>query len=152
MENVENRVGPILSDRELYQVLDVEKFPKLAECISMLDAGDEQGARALFASVARGVLKRDKFFALPGREAKPEFTNGIKSVAERALRHEMVSCGTPMKFEGKVTGLPTPPSISTRNGPGSFPDTTSLSISPKPTEQPAISVMPTAAPSFSTAG
>ena len=108
MENVENRVGPILSDRELYQVLDVEKFPKLAECISMLDAGDEQGARALFASVARGVLKRDKFFALPGREAKPEFTNGIKSVAERALRHEMVSCGTPMKFEGKVDWFANP--------------------------------------------
>lgn len=102
MENAVNVIGPILSDRELYAALDVEKFPKLAECVTLLDSGDAKGARAVFADVARGVLKREKFFALRGREAKPEFTNGIKTTAERALRHEMWSCGTPMKFEGKV--------------------------------------------------
>ena len=93
MENTISAIGPILSDRELYEVLDVTKFPKLSDCVVLLDAGDVQGARALFASVARSVLNREKFFSLPGKEMKPEFTSSIKSVAERALRHEMSSCG-----------------------------------------------------------
>ncbi len=108
MENSVNVIGPILSDRELYEALDTEKFPKLSECITLLDAGDEKGARAVFASVARSVLNRDKFFSLRGRDPKPEFTNGIKATAERALRHEMSSCGTPMKFEGKVDWFANP--------------------------------------------
>jgi len=108
MESNANAIGPILTDRELYEALDIEKFPDLAKCAVLLEAGDAAGARSIFASVARGVLRRDKFFALPGRTAKPEFTSGIKNTAERALRHEMWSCGTPMKYEGKVDWFANP--------------------------------------------
>ena len=105
---MENAIGPILTDKELYEVLDVEKFPKLAECMALLDKGDVKGARAVFASVARSILKRDKFFALHGRVAKPELTPGIKATAERALRHEMRSCGTNLAYEGKVDWFANP--------------------------------------------
>lgn len=105
---MENVIGPILSDRELYEALDVKKYPELARCVTLLDSGDASGARAVFASVARSVLCPDKFFNLNGRDAHPVFTDGIKSVAERALRHEMWSCGTPMKYSGKVDWFANP--------------------------------------------
>ena len=101
-------IGPVIGDREFYLLLDTEKYPALADCVTMLDSGDAEGAVAVFARVARGVLLREKYFSLHSRCLKPELTKSVKATAERAIVHNMLSCGTYMKFEGKVDWFANP--------------------------------------------
>lgn len=105
---MENTIGPLLSDKELYEVIDTEKFPAFADCAKAYEAGEATKARKIFADTVRGILDPEKFFSHPSREAKPELTNPLKGTAERALRHEMWSCGTPMHYEGKVDWFANP--------------------------------------------
>lgn len=105
---MENKIGPLLSDEELYGVLDTGKFPILAKCAELYANGEKAEARKVFADTVKGVLDPDKFFSLPSRSAKPELTASLKGTAERALRHEMWSCGTPLKYEGKVDWFANP--------------------------------------------
>ncbi len=101
-------VGPLLSDAELYASLDTERFPALAKCSALLESGDARQARKIFADTARTIFNKEKFFTLPGKEAKPELTASLKATAERALAHNMWSCGTHMQFEGKVDWFANP--------------------------------------------
>ena len=105
---MENTVGPLLSDKELYEVLDTVKYPELAGCIKANEAGDTKTARKIFADTVKKVLDPEKFFSHPSRNAKPELTAATKGTAERALRHDMWSCGTPMHFDGKVDWFANP--------------------------------------------
>ena len=105
---MENKIGPLLTDSELYTALDTDRYPALKECAPAFENGEISRARHIFASVAREIFDTDKFFSIPGKTGKPEFTAGVKQKAERALRHEMVSCGTPLKYEGKVDWFANP--------------------------------------------
>ncbi len=104
----EKMVGPLLSDAELYALIDTERYPVYAECIKLLSEGNAVQARKVFADNARKIFNKENFFTLPGKEANPELTNPLKGTAERALEHHMWSCGTPMKFEGKVDWFANP--------------------------------------------
>ena len=85
---METVIGPVIGDREFYLLLDTEKYPALADCVTMLDSGDAEGAAAVFARVARGVLLREKYFSLHSRCLKPELTKSVKATAERAIVHQ----------------------------------------------------------------
>ena len=100
--------GPLLGDKEFFDTLNIEAYPELAACGEAIARGDGEEARRVFAKCAREIPDPEKFFSLPSREALPTLTAGLKEKAERALRHEMVSCGTPMKFEGKVDWFANP--------------------------------------------
>lgn len=101
-------IGPRTGDAEFFEALDYEKYPALLKAREACEKGARSEAVKLFADVARGILDPDKFFSLNSKEAKPELTPGLKSTAERALRHEMRSCGTTMKFDGKVDWFANP--------------------------------------------
>ena len=108
MGKMNGQVGPIIGDREFYLLMDVEHFPALTDCITALDAGKPDMAAAIFAETARGVLLREKYFSLHSRELKPTLTDKLKATAERAIVHNMLSCGTYMKFDGKVDWFANP--------------------------------------------
>ena len=98
---MENIVGPLLTDKELFDALDYS-LPETQPILEALNKGDSTAARHAFAECVRASIKPEIYFSIPGKVIKPELTDTLKRDAERALRHEMVSCGTPMKFEGKV--------------------------------------------------
>ena len=98
---MENIVGPLLSDKELFDALDYS-LPETKPILDALNKGDNKSARHALAECIRSVIDPEKYFSMPEKVKKPEFTNTLKHDAERSLRHEMWSCGTPMKFEGKV--------------------------------------------------
>ena len=95
-------IGPRTGDEEFFSALDYEKYPSLNEARKASENGDRAEAVRLFAKTARKILDADKYFALENKVRKPELTASVKEVAERALRHELRSCGTTMKFGDKV--------------------------------------------------
>ena len=101
-------VGPRTSDAEFYAALDYEKYPILNASKEAYEKGDVKTAKKLFADVARGIFDAEKFFTLENKVKKPELTASLKGTAERALRHEMWSCGTTLKYEGKVDWFANP--------------------------------------------
>ena len=101
-------IGPLTTDDEFLQALDYEKFPALKDCKQAIEVGDAAKARKIFADTARGIFDPEKFFSLPSRDPKPAMTEQLKATAERALRHEMRSCGTTMKYQGKVDWFANP--------------------------------------------
>lgn len=105
---MEIKAGPVLTDKELYLTLDTDRYPELKECIKDYENGEEQKARQIFAKTVREIFDVEKFFTIPGKNKKPDFTDGVKEKAERALRHEMRSCGTTLKYEGKVDWFANP--------------------------------------------
>ena len=98
-------IGPLLSDADFFGALDEAKLPEI--CKAAKD-GDFTTARKLFASHARASLDPEKFFSIPGKVAKPELSESRKATAERALRHELCSCGVTMKFGEKVDWFANP--------------------------------------------
>ncbi len=104
---MENQYGPILTDKELFDALDYSA-EGLSPVLSAVNAGDNAAARHAFAEYFRNFLKPEKYFSIPGKNIKPNFTDDLKNAAERALRHEMKSCNTPMKFDGKVDWFANP--------------------------------------------
>ena len=101
-------IGPRTGDEEFFKALDYEKYPMLLKAKEASEAGDRVKAIGIFAEVARGILDTDKFFTLENKVRTPEFNARLKEVAERALRHELRSCGTTMKFGEKVDWFANP--------------------------------------------
>lgn len=101
-------IGPRTTDAEFYGTLDYEKFPELLKSKDAYEKGDMKTAKKLFADVARSIFDADKYFSLGNKVRTPELSGRLKEVAERALRHELRSCGTTMKFEGKVDWFANP--------------------------------------------
>ncbi|MBR5448815.1 MAG: heparinase II/III family protein [Clostridia bacterium] len=99
---MENVIGPLMTDLELYTVLDTERYPSLAECVSLYERGEALAARAVFADAARKMLNPVRFFTHSLREEKPVLDGPLLAKAERAIRHEMVSCRIPHRFDGAV--------------------------------------------------
>ena len=95
-------IGPVLSDKDFFAALDYEGFPALEKVKAAAEREYYAEAKREFRAFVRGYLSPEKFFTVHGKVEKPELTKDLKATAERALRHEMVSCGTPCKFEGKV--------------------------------------------------
>ena len=84
---MEIKAGPVLTDKELYLTLDTDRYPELKECIKAYENGEEQKARQIFAKTVREIFDVEKFFTIPGKNKKPDFTDGVKEKAERAHRH-----------------------------------------------------------------
>ncbi len=101
---MENIIGPVLSDKELYDAIDTS-IPELAAAKSAFENGRTSEARHIFAEFFRSFLNPERYFTNPSKIKKPELTDSLKYTAERALRHEMISCGTPYKYEGNVDWL-----------------------------------------------
>lgn len=99
---MENVIGPVLTDKEFFQLLDYEKYPCLNVAKAFADAEQYGQARHVFAEFTRTFFDKDKFFSLPSRVKTPAATEGLKNSAQKALLHEMSSCGTAYKFMGKV--------------------------------------------------
>lgn len=99
--------GPIMTDKELFDSLD-RSVVELRPVFDAADAEDYDAARHAFAEFLRSFLSPEKYFSIPGRVPKPEFTEALKNDAERALRHEMISCGTKATFDGKVDWFSNP--------------------------------------------
>lgn len=100
MEDVK---GPVLSDREFFEKLNYSEFPELSKVKQAVDIEDYTKAKEYFKSFIQGFLTPEKYFSAIGEEvAHPELTASLKEKAEKALAHEMCSCGTPFKFEGTV--------------------------------------------------
>ncbi len=104
MENKESIIGPVLSDKCFFDTLKRD-IPEINEAVKLFENGETSSARKAFADYIRSSLNPELFFSNPNKTAKPALTEGLKATAERALRHEMVSCSTPYKFEGKVDWL-----------------------------------------------
>ena len=94
----EKIIGPVLTDGEFFALLD-DKNPALKEIVAIATEGRLDEAVHRFAEFIRADLKVDVYFSMSPR---PQLTDAMLKTAERALRHEMVSCGTPHKFEGEV--------------------------------------------------
>lgn len=98
-------VGPRLTDAEFFgQLIDTER-PGLEMIPAAVEAGDFSSARSIFAAEVRRTLQPEKLLSnqrwygsmgtmYPG-ETREE-------MAERALRLELISCGTPHQFTGEV--------------------------------------------------
>lgn len=102
---MENLIGPILTDAEFFEALDYEKYPEISGAKTAADKGDFATARSIFVKFARASLDPEKFFSRENRVMKPDFTAGTKEKAERAIKHLMISCGTPYQFGEKVDWL-----------------------------------------------
>ncbi len=101
---MENIIGPIINDKEFYDTLD-DSIAEVKETKAAFERGDAKGARHIFAAYARTTIHPEKYYSIPSKTLKPELTDSLKHTAERALRHEMWSCGTPYKYDGKVDWL-----------------------------------------------
>lgn len=94
-------VGPTMTDAEFFETLDYSN-PKLAEVKKLKDASEFPKARVAFLEFVRATLEPEKYYELPGKVLKPEFTEKLAATAKRALEHDMVSVGVHMKFDGEV--------------------------------------------------
>ncbi|GAB4558884.1 MAG: alginate lyase family protein [Anaerolineae bacterium] len=97
--------GPRLTDERFFGELVDTSRPGLEEIPAAVARGDFATARRLFAAEARRSLQPERFFRMRRSfEGRSYMYPGesIAEAAERILRLELVSCGTPHRFEGEV--------------------------------------------------
>ncbi len=102
--------GPTLSDADFFAAIDTAR-PGLEGLSAAVAAGDFAEARRLFAAEARLSLQPDRFFQLSRRfDSENVMHPGetIEAAAERILRLELISCGTPHQFAGEVDWFANP--------------------------------------------
>lgn len=103
--------GPRLSDVDFFtRAVDTSR-PGLEEVPVAVAAGDFARARRLFATEARRVLQPDRFFRLhrPFRGSHFLYPGETAAeAAERIVRGELISCGTPYQFTGDVDWFSNP--------------------------------------------
>lgn len=107
--------GPRLSDAQFFgECLDTSR-PGLAAIPAAVAAGDFAAARALFAAEVRATLQAAPLLTIPRNFGGPSSTQPgetVAQIAERALRLELISCGTAHQFAGEVDWFANP----THNG------------------------------------
>lgn len=103
--------GPRLTDEVFFaEKIDTTR-PGLAMIPALIAAGDYAGARRAFAADVRATLKPDTFPYDENRERSNTYTYDDETneeAAERIMRLELISCGTPMQFEGTVDWFANP--------------------------------------------
>ena len=102
--------GPLLSDAEFFAAIDTAR-PGLAGIPAAVARGDFAVARRLFAAEARQSLQPDRFFRLSRRFGGDNIMHPgetTEAAAERILRLELISCGTPHQFTGDVDWFANP--------------------------------------------
>jgi hypothetical protein len=97
-------IGPRLSDADFFNRVDTTR-PGLEGIPAALARGDLGTARRLFATEVRRTLRPERFLGIQRLFRGHNFMRRDESVAgaaERILRGELISCGTPHQFEGQV--------------------------------------------------
>ncbi len=105
MAEVEVVSGLRLSDGEFFGRLIDTARPGLVDIPAAVAAGDFAAARRIFAAEVRQSLQPARLLSLPrrfggGGSTYPGEPNA--AIAERVLRQELISCGTPHRFVGEV--------------------------------------------------
>lgn len=103
--------GPRLTDERFFgEVIDTAR-PGLAGIPDAVARGDFAAARRLFAAEARASLQPERFLSVRREfHNSPHFQPGesVAEAAERILRLELLSCGTPHQFSGAVDWFSNP--------------------------------------------
>lgn len=98
--------GPRLSDLDFFTRALDPSYPGLEGIADLARSGDFAEARRSFARTARESLQLGRFFTTvaPKQRENKYMHEGesLSQAAERILRNELISCGTPMQFEGEV--------------------------------------------------
>jgi hypothetical protein len=97
-------VGPRLSDADFFSRVDPTR-PGLAGIPAAVARGDLGSARRLLCDEVRRTLQPERFLRIQRLFRGHNFLRRDESVAqaaERILRGELISCGTPHLFEGQV--------------------------------------------------
>src|SRR4051812_47713974 len=97
-------VGPRLNDADFFAQLDTTR-PGLEGIPAAVAHGDFATARRLFAAEVRATLQPERFLTVQREFRGTHFMKPGETAAEaaeRALRLELISCGTPHQFEGQV--------------------------------------------------
>lgn len=103
--------GPRLTDETFFtEKIDTTR-PGLGAIPTLVEKGDYAAARKAFADDVRATLQPDRF----PYDDDPKRGNTymyedetLEEAAERILRLELISCGTPTQFEGKVDWFANP--------------------------------------------
>ena len=100
----EHVVGPRLSDADFFALVDSTR-PGLGGIPEAAARGDFAAARRLFAAEVRRSLQPDRFTRIHrpflGRHFMHPGETAVEA-AERILRLELISCGTPHQFQDRV--------------------------------------------------
>ncbi len=103
--------GPMVSDEQFFQVcLDLER-DDLKEVRVEAEKKDYKKARHAFAEHVRESLKPERFFTIPFEWPENIFFypgETEEEIADRVCTGELISCGTPCKFQGKVDWFSNP--------------------------------------------
>lgn len=103
--------GPRLSDEDFFaEVVDTTR-PGLEGIPESVARGDYGAARRLFAAEVRRTLQPDRFLSIRRSFRGHNFMYPDESAAEaaeRILRLELISCGTPHQFKGRVDWFANP--------------------------------------------
>lgn len=97
--------GPKLQDIDFFNKVVNTTIPGLEEIQVAAHKGDFRIARKIFADYIRKALKVENFFKIPYEPGENDFTYPGESeaaAAERIIRLELISTGTPHQFQGKV--------------------------------------------------
>lgn len=97
-------VGPRLSDADFFDKIDTSR-PGLEGIRAAVARGDFAEVRRLFAAEARRTLQPERFLSIRRDFRYTSFMypgEGAAEAAERILRLELISCGTPHRFAGEV--------------------------------------------------
>ncbi len=104
-------VGPRLSDVDFFMRAVDTARPGLEVIPAAVERGDFGAARRLFAAEVRRSLEPERFFR-QRREFRGENYRypgeTTAEAAERILRLELISCGTPHRFAGEVDWFANP--------------------------------------------
>ncbi|MFN8515570.1 MAG: alginate lyase family protein [Chloroflexia bacterium] len=111
MTEGEVQQGPRLSDAEFFgRLIDTDR-PGLTGIPRAVADGDVAGARRLFAADVRATLQPERLLSIPrwyGGRGTIHPGETAAEVAERALRLELMSCGTMHRFAGEVDWFANP--------------------------------------------
>ena len=103
-------IGPRLSDADFFAKVDTTQ-PGLEGIAAAAAAADFATARRLFATQVRQSLQPERFFTIERTYRGHHFMyegETVEQAAERILRGELISCGTPHTFEGEVDWFTNP--------------------------------------------
>lgn len=103
--------GPRLNDYDFFTKVIDTSIEELEPINELVKSSDFTNAKKIFADYIRKSLKPDKFFKIPYKFGGNVFTYPDESeeeAAERILRLELISTGTPCKFVDKVDWFANP--------------------------------------------
>ncbi len=95
------KIGPLTTDEEFFSALN-DGEPTIAIAKGLISEGKKKQAYDIFHRHIASNIAPYKFYAIAGRERKPKMTDALRKTAERAMHHDMISCGVHMQFGEKI--------------------------------------------------